>query len=60
MEDVARFVMAQASDKEAMNSFLNRRMISQSIFKRPELQCIVFSPEANKWYTLRKTTQLNY
>ena len=49
MEDVARFVLAQAPDKEAMNSFLKRRQISQSIFQRVELQCIVFSPEANRW-----------
>ena len=49
MEDVARFVMIQAPSREEMVSFLNRRQISQSIFQRSELQCIVFSPEANKW-----------
>jgi len=27
----------------------SRRGISQSIFQRVELQCIVFSPEANRW-----------
>jgi len=56
LEDVARFVMVKAPTTEEMNSFLSRRQISQSIFQRVELQCIVFSPEANKWYTLRKTT----
>lgn len=54
MEDVARFVMAQAPDKEEMNSFLSRRQINQSIFQRIELQCIVFSPEANRWIYIKE------
>lgn len=49
LEDSARFVMAKASTAEEMNTFLSRRQISQTIFQRPELQCMVFSPEANKW-----------
>jgi hypothetical protein len=49
LEDVARFVMAKAPTAEEMNSFLSRRQINQTIFQRPELQCIVFSLEANKW-----------
>ena len=36
MEDVARFVMAKAPDREEMNSFLSRRQISQSIFQSVE------------------------
>jgi len=41
--------MIQAPIKKSMNSFLCRRGIDQSIFQRAELQCVVFSPEANRW-----------
>ncbi|MGD0644477.1 MAG: hypothetical protein ABSA75_06180 [Candidatus Bathyarchaeia archaeon] len=54
LEDVARFVMIKAPSSEEMNSFLSRRQISPSIFQRVELQCIVFSPEANKWVYIRE------
>ena len=41
--------MIQTPTKEELNSFLQRRQINQSIFKRVELQYIIFSPEANRW-----------
>ena len=49
LEDIARYVMSKAPTKEEMTSFLNRRQISETILRRPELQCVVFSPQANRW-----------
>ena len=49
LEDIVRFVAAKTPTREEMTSFLNRRLINESIFRRPELQCIVFSPETNRW-----------
>jgi hypothetical protein len=49
LEDLARYVMSKAPTREEMTSFLNRRQINETIFRRPELQCIIFSPEANRW-----------
>jgi len=54
LEDVARYVMVQAPTKEEMNIFLLRRQISQSFLQRLELQCIVFSSQANKWVYVKE------
>jgi hypothetical protein len=48
LEDIARYVMAKAPTREEMTTFLNRRHTSESIFRRPELQCIIFSPQTNR------------
>jgi hypothetical protein len=49
LEDIVRFVAAKTPTREEKASFLNRRLLNESIFRRPELQVIVFSPEANRW-----------
>jgi hypothetical protein len=54
LEDVVRFVIAKAPTKEEMNGFLQIRQISQSIFQRSELQCIIFSLEASKWVYIKE------
>ena len=51
LEDIVRFVAAKTPTREEMTSFLNRRLLNEYIFRRPELQCIVFSPEVNRWFT---------
>jgi hypothetical protein len=48
LELIAAFVAAKAPTSEELSSFLNRLQISESILQRPELQCVLFSPETNR------------
>ena len=59
LEDIARYVMSKDPTREEMTSFLNRRQISETIFRRPELQCIVFSPQANRWVYIPENDSAN-
>jgi hypothetical protein len=49
LEVIAAFVAAKAPTGEELSSFLNRRQINESILQRPELQCVIFSTETNRW-----------
>jgi len=41
---------------EEMNTFLNRGMISQSIFQWVELMNVVFSTQAHKWVCIAENS----
>jgi integrase/recombinase XerD len=57
LEDIARFVAAKSPTREEMIIFLSKRQISKNIFRRPELNCIVFSSQTNTWvYTADNDT----
>jgi hypothetical protein len=59
LEDIARFVSAKSPTREEMVNFLRRRQISENIFARTELQCVVFAPQTNTWVYIQENDSAN-
>lgn len=59
LEDVARFVAFSAPSRDELSNFMRKRQISDTILRRVELQCLSFSPEANRWLYSREDDIFN-
>jgi hypothetical protein len=50
LERIARYVLSEVPTREEMDSFLGGELVmDESILSKPELESIVYCPEANRW-----------